>query len=355
MKQLLIGIIATMAFTACATPPQPGYGGVDPAFDNLVAIATQTGAAHIAIQTETAKTATAQAIYAEQTAVSYQATASKEAEIVATQAAFAQETAVSATETAVHLPVSVQQTADAQAVLMARENAASTATAVAIQSEIAENAKAVERMDKFWHWFFIFLGGLGVALIIAAVNWALHFHRPVDPVFDDHGNLHAVDNRHYQLTNSGRQIYRGQPVMIDQPKEEPKPMFTAPTPTRPAKVRKQDGETIQVDVLDRNPEIDPHKWYLLACAILIDEVKFTRRAITEHDSAFGASISQNDYTAMYGYIIENELAVTGAGDAIDMSRSPDCYEFLVNKLPDYQKGLINLPCPSGYELVLDNQ
>lgn len=132
-------------------------------------------------------------------------------------------------------------------------------------------------------------------------------------------------------------------------------MFTAPAPTRPAKVRYMNGETTQLDVSDPRPEIHPDKWYLLACAVLIDGVKFTRRAITDHNAAFGASISQNDYTAMYGEIIKNKLAVTGAGDAIDMSKSPACYEFLTNKLPDYQKTLITLPCPDGYELILDDQ
>lgn len=339
MYKILIGIILiTTALTACETPAQPGTGGYDPEFQNLVAIATQTGAAVLISQTQAAQSATNQAIYAQQTAVSSYATATQVTSENATMQAVIQATAVSATETKIYEPVGVQQTRDAQAVLMARENAASTATAVAISAEIAANVKAAERWDWFWKGLFAFLVGLGAALVIAAINIALRFHKPVPPVYSDMGTVEAVDNRFYQLTNNVRPSYRAQPVLIDQPKEEP-----APQPinnmARPV-TWKVNGEEKSIEV-NTQAQISDLQWYTFAHAVLVKEVGFSREAITEE-----TWLSQGAYNAMYAQMAAWGMVETGEGEPEKLNNAR-CYEYLFNRLSRDEQSRVRFPHPDG--------
>jgi len=347
VNKLFIGIILITALALSACEPMPtGTGGYDPETQTLLAIATQTGAANLIAQTEAAKAATQQSIYAQQTAVSYNATSTMQAEVQATQAAQAQATAVSATETMVHMPVSAIQTTDAQTVLMERENAASTATAVAISAEIVSNQKTAARMDKFWQGFMLFLGGLGIALVIGTVNLALRFHKPVPPVFSDDGIAQAVDSRFYQLTNNIRPSYR-EPVLIDQPKE--KPMFTAPTPTTNTRTMPghKNGRPHEWELPEENPVPD-ETWVKLAVALLVCRVNFSRDDVldkTKRNWVYGR-MSQPEYNGAYEFM---RLKGWVGGHMGQEKMTAALYEFLEDYVPTNEE--IALPHPDEAEII----
>lgn len=346
MSKTFIGIIIIIALTACDTPPQAfGTGGNDPEFQNLVAVATQTAASAQIAQTATSRDVTQQAAYTQATAVSYQATASKEAEIVATQQAYAQETAVSATETAIYEPVSLQQTREAQAVLMARENAASTATAVAVQLQIESDAKAAQRWDLFWTITIYIVAVTGFAYAAVLMARVYRFVRPIDPVYDDNGNVVAFDR---QLMESKNVRHVSRPTIIENQMPQIDAPYSNMPPTKPIKFTRQNGEQTVLEVNDPSPNIDPMKWQIFAAAVLIDEIPPTRRAITEHN----AYISQADHKEIYDFLIDNELAHTGAGDALVLDVGAG-WEFLLKKLPPHMWHEVTLPHPDGLELVLD--
>lgn len=346
VNKLFIGIILIIALSACEPMPTTGTGGADPEFQNLVAIATQTGAAAIIIQTETAKTATSQAVYAEQTAVSYNATATMLAEVQATMQAQAQETAVSATETAVHLPVSVIQTTDAHSVLSTRETIGTYATATAVQLSTNNEAAAAVRWGWFWIGFMGFLLLMGLAIVFWLLGKGVKQWKPAEFVKDTNGNVIGIDKRLAEVKNV-RQLTRAT-VIENQVEQEKPPMFTAPTPTKSVRFVRHNGEETIINATDLNPGIDPMKWQIVAAAVLIDGIPLTRRAITEHN----AYINQDDYKEIYDHLIDNELATaTGAGGGLVIDGNG--YEFLANKLPEHMWGGINLPHPDGYELILD--
>lgn len=344
-KIIFIGIII-MALSACEPVPT-GTGGTDPETQALLAVATQTGAANLIARTQTAQLATEQSAYAQATAVSYNATATQQASDYATQSAYVQATAVSATETAVYLPVGVQQTTDAQTVLMERENAASTATAVSIQLEMENNRKSAERMDKFWNGFMLFLGGLGFAIVMVLVSMAIRTVRPVPPVYDDAGNVIGMDGRHYLETSQRARravVIENQPEPAQIPPPYSTMKNTTDTRTMPGH---KNGRPHEWTLPEENPVKD-ETWTKLAVALLVCNVNFSRDDVldrTKRNWQYGR-MSQPEYNGAYEFMREKGWV---GGHMGQDKMTTDLYEFLENYVPSHEE--IALPHPDEAEII----
>lgn len=336
----VIGIIFIIILAACAAPPQTGTGGYDPEFQNLVAVATQTGAAVRIQQTETAKTATVQAMYAEQTAVSSYATQTTQAIIGATAYAQANETAVSATETAVYKPAALRQTEEAQTVLMQREALNTSATATAVKLQINKDADAAKRWGWFWTGVMLILGGLGVAAVFALLGFALSIWRRPDVFEDSNGHIVALDRRLVEAKNV-RHVSR--PVVI----ENQAPQIQAPVNNMVRPVTWKVNGTEQSIEVTTQAQISDHQWYTFAHAVLVKEIGFSREAITEE-----TWLSQGAYNAMYAQMAAWGMVETGEGEPEKLNNAR-CYEYLFNRLSADEQARVRYPHPGGLSPVFE--